>query len=129
AGCFDQRAFKTRIQFACDCGDALIAELSKERGGQVVLQDCVASLVLVENDAERRVERRRQLVLRHPRSSQRITYVVLHRLAGLASDLQQSAMISAVKDRKRWSTLQFLSSAVAFTVVRQYEDPGVELGD
>jgi hypothetical protein len=36
-------------------------------------------------------------VLRHPASGKQITDVVLHRFSGLASDLQQSAMISSVE--------------------------------
>jgi len=50
-------------------------------------------------------------VLRHPASRKRITNVVLHRFAGLASDLQQSAMISSVEYPKLRNTLQLLSGA------------------
>jgi hypothetical protein len=49
-------------------------------------------------------------VLRRP-SGKRITDVVLHRFAGLASDLQQSAMISSVEYPKLRATLQLLSGA------------------
>jgi hypothetical protein len=66
-------------------------------------------------------------VLRHPRGSQRIADIVLHCLASLAADLQQSAMISAVEERKLRTALQLLSGAVAFAVLQQHEDSGVEL--
>jgi hypothetical protein len=51
-------------------------------------------------------------VLRYPASRKRITDVVLHRFAGLASDLQQSAaMISSVEYPKLRNTLQLVSGA------------------
>src|ERR1700730_6842638 len=66
-------------------------------------------------------------MLRHPRGGQRIADGILQRLAWLAGDLQQSTMISGIEDRKLRTTLQLLSGAVSFTVLQQYEDPGVEL--
>jgi hypothetical protein len=49
----------------------------------------------------------------------------LHRFAGLASDLQQSAMISAVEYRKLRTTLQLCSGAVTLTALQQREDLGI----
>jgi len=91
-------------------GRAFLAKLSKQRQSPVTFEGRAASSVLVQHDAQRRAERGRQLVLRRP-SGKRITDVVLHRFAGLASDLQQSAMISSVEYPKLRATLQLLSGA------------------
>ena len=53
-------------------------------------------------------------VPRHPANGKQITDVVLHRFSGLASDLQQSAMISSVeypKAREHPSGARFQAAA------------------
>jgi len=129
AGRLDQHALETGIECACDCGDAVVTELPKERGRAVIFESRPAGLVLVQHDAQRRVQRGRQLVLGHLRSSQRIADVVLHRLARLAGDLQQSAMIFAVEDREFRTTLQLLSGAIGFTLLQQRQNSGIEPGN
>jgi hypothetical protein len=92
-------------------GRAFLAKLSKERQSPDTFEGRAANSVLVQHDAPRREERGRQLVLRHPVSGRRITDVVSCRFAALASDLQQSAMISSVEYPKLRNTLQLLSGA------------------
>jgi hypothetical protein len=98
-------------------GRAFLAKLSKERQSPVTFEGRAASSVLVQHDAQRRGERGRQLVLRHPASGKRITDVVLHRFAGLASDLQQSAMISSVDIQSSGTPSSFFL-ALAFKLLQ-----------
>jgi hypothetical protein len=93
-----QDAFKTGIQFACHCRDSLVPELAEQRGGPVIFEDRMPSLVLLKHDAQRRVEGGRQPVPCHPSGGERIADLVLHGLAREAGNAQQSAMIPDAED-------------------------------
>src|SRR5271156_3965179 len=66
------------------------------------------SLVLVKHDAQGRVERSRQPVLRHPGGGERIADLVLQRFSRKAGGAQQPAVVSGTKDRQFRTALQRL---------------------
>ena len=84
------------------------------------------SLVLVERDAQRRIEGGRQLVLGHPSGGERIADLVLHGLARKVGDAQQSAMISGGEDRELRTPLQRLPRPSDGALPQCLWDRGIE---
>src|ERR1700686_138457 len=83
----EQRARERRVEPTRDSGYSLVTKLSERCRWLVVLEDAVPRVVLVKHNADRRIERGRELRPRHKRGRHRITNIVLERVARLTSDL------------------------------------------
>src|SRR5260370_37752941 len=100
--------------------DIGIVELSENTGGAVVFEGNNAFLgALAQEHADRRVERRRKLMLRHPRRCQRIANIVLDRFLLQSMDFEHGTMIPETEDGNGRCLFQLPADALSFTVAAQ----------
>jgi hypothetical protein len=84
---------KRRVESACDDVHLRVIKLPKHRRWPVVFEHRVSGLIFVEQHADWRILRGRELMSRHERGRNRIADVILSGVASTTSDLQQRAMI------------------------------------
>jgi hypothetical protein len=116
-----------QVELFRDLGDIGIVELSENTAGAVIFEGNNAFLgALTQEHADRRVERRRKLMLRHPRRCQRIANIVLDRLLLQSMDFEQGTMIPETEDGKSRCLFQLPAGALCFTVAKQHENAVVD---
>src|ERR1700731_3853394 len=93
-----QGSLECGVQPARDGGYLLVTKLSERCQWPVVLEDAVPSIVLVKHNADRRIQRGRELMPDHERGRDGIANIVLERVTRLASDLQYRAMITDLEN-------------------------------
>ena len=98
---FLQHSLQTQVELFRCLVDFGIVELSENTGGALVFEGNNAFFgALAQEHADRRVERRRKLMLRHPRRCQRIANIVLDRFLLQSMDFEQRTMIPETEDGK-----------------------------
>src|ERR1700676_457370 len=94
----EQGSLERGVEFARDGGYLLVTKLSERCQWPVVLEDAVPRSVLVKHNADRRIQRCRELMPDHERGRDGIANIVLERVTRLASDLQYRAMITDLEN-------------------------------
>src|SRR3984893_18969450 len=83
----EQGSLERGVEYTRDGGYLLVTKLSERCQWPVVLEDAVPSIVLVKHNADRRVQRGREVMADHERGRDGIANIVLERVTRLTSDL------------------------------------------
>ncbi len=128
AGRLQKRGFQLPVEVAPDFGDPFVAKLAEERGGFVIFENGLPAVGFKQRDAERRIERRAQIMTRHRRGGDGIANLILDGVALMPGYRQQIAVVALEKHEKLGSVVYKVLDTLPIAVAQHDLDIRVEYG-